>query len=56
MNKKYIKNEFSVSDDILTLVEECEEKVADQFKLIDEIAEVNQIKVMKAFSDKTATI
>lgn len=51
MNKKYIKNEFSVSDDILTLVEECEEKVAEQFKLIDEIAEVNQIKVMKAFSD-----
>lgn len=51
MNKEFIKKEFGVSADILNLVEECEKALENQFKNIEETAEVNQIKVMKAFAD-----
>ena len=51
MDKEFIKKEFNVSDEILNLAEECEKSIEPFFKRIEEIAEVNQLKVMKAFSD-----
>lgn len=52
MNKKeFIKEQFNVSDDVLALVEQAEEELSEQFKYIEGIAEVNQLKVMKAFAN-----
>lgn len=52
MNKEeYIKSEFGVTQSVLDLVKKAEEKAFDSFKRVDEIAEINQMKVMKAFSD-----
>ena len=48
---KFIKENFGVSEDILVLIEKAEEKVKDNFKIIEEIAEINQMRVMKAFSE-----
>ncbi|MDD6484651.1 MAG: methionine gamma-lyase family protein [Clostridiales bacterium] len=52
MNKDaYIKKNFNISDSVLTLVDMAEEALAPQFKRAQEIAEINQLKVMKAFCD-----
>lgn len=51
MKREFIKKEFGISDKILDLIEECEAEIAPAFKRIEEIAEINQFKVMKAFSD-----
>lgn len=51
MDKDFIKKEFGVSDDVLELAAECESELAPEFKKAEEIAEVNQLKVMKAFAD-----
>ena len=51
MNKEYIKENFNVSDKVLSIVEECEKNIEPLFKKIEENTEVNQLKVMKAFSD-----
>lgn len=52
MNKnEFLKNEFGVSDEILELISSCEEEVRGQFSHIRDIAELNQMKVMKAFCD-----
>lgn len=51
MNREYIKKELSVSDEILDIIEKCEEKSASQFKQTEDIAQINQLKVLKAFSD-----
>lgn len=51
MDKNFIKKEFGVSDEILELVAECEKECACYFEEAEEIAEVNQLRVMKAFSD-----
>lgn len=52
MNKnEYIKNEFSVSEEVLALVDETEKQIRKQFDKIEEICQINQFKVMKAFSD-----
>lgn len=48
---KYIKENFGISDSVLNLVDLAEKDLAEQFKRIEEIAEINQLKVMKAFSD-----
>jgi cystathionine beta-lyase family protein involved in aluminum resistance len=47
----YIGQEFGVSKEVLDLVRQAEESVAPQFKKIEETAQINQLKVMKAFSD-----
>ncbi len=49
--KKFIADSFSISERTLEIVEEAEKAVAGQFKYISDICEVNQLKVMKAFSD-----
>lgn len=52
MNKlEFIKENFNVPESVIKLVDEAERSVCDNFKQIDEIAQINQLKVMKAFSD-----
>ncbi len=52
MNKRaYIKENFGISDEVLNLVEKAENKISAQMKKVDDIAQINQLKVMKAFSD-----
>lgn len=48
---KFIKENFGVSEEILNWVEKAEKKVLKNFERIDEVAQVNQMRVMKAFSD-----
>lgn len=48
---KFIKEQFNVSDEVLELVESAEKDVKDMFSYIENVAELNQMKVMKAFSD-----
>lgn len=52
MNKKeYIMNAFGVSGRAVDLIDNAEKRVADTFKDLEETAEINQLKVMKAFGD-----
>lgn len=48
---EYLIENFGVSREVLNLIDECEKEVMPQFKRVEDIAELNQIKVMKAFSD-----
>lgn len=48
---KFIKDNFSISDKTLKLVSEAEESIKEQFKHIENICEINQLRVMKAFAD-----
>lgn len=48
---KFIKDNFGISDKTLKLVSEAEESIKEQFKHIDNICEINQLRVMKAFAD-----
>lgn len=48
---KFIKDNFGISDKTLKLVSETEESIKEQFKHIENICEINQLRVMKAFAD-----
>lgn len=48
---EFLKEQFGVSENIINLIDEAEESVAAQFKHIEEIAQLNEMKVMKAFAD-----
>ena len=48
---KFIKDNFGISDKTLNLVSEAEESIEEQFKHIENICEINQLRVMKAFAD-----
>ena len=48
---KFIKDNFGISDKTLKLVSEAEESIKEQFKRIENICEINQLRVMKAFAD-----
>ena len=48
---KFIKDNFGISDKTLKLVSEAEESIKEQFKHIEKICEINQLRVMKAFAD-----
>lgn len=48
----FLRQEFGVSYEIINLIESCEKSVKPQFERIEEIAELNVMKVMKAFSDR----
>ena len=48
---KFIKDNFCISDKSLKLVSEAEESIKEQFKHIENICEINQLRVMKAFAD-----
>lgn len=49
--QKFIKENFGISDGVLNLVDLAEKDLDKQFKRIEEIAEINQMRVMKAFAD-----
>ena len=56
MNKKeYIAEAFGVSYRAIELVDEAEKKAEKQFLNMQENAEINQLKVMKAFSDNNVS-
>ncbi|MCD8391312.1 MAG: methionine gamma-lyase family protein [Firmicutes bacterium] len=48
---EYISNSFGICDEVLSLVDAAEEEIRPQFAAIDERAQINQMKVMKAFAD-----
>ena len=48
---EFIQKSFDISAETLRLVEEAENEVKPSFNRIEEIAEINQLRVMKAFSD-----
>lgn len=48
---KFIKDNFGISDKTHKLVSEAEESIKEQFKHIENICEINQLRVMKAFAD-----
>lgn len=49
--RNYIKENFGISDEILNLVDKVEKNIAPQIECIEDIAQVNQLKIMKAFAD-----
>ncbi|MBR0359726.1 MAG: methionine gamma-lyase family protein, partial [Clostridia bacterium] len=52
MNKtEYIADAFGVSRRAIELINEAEKAVVDKFRELEETAEINQLKVMCAFSD-----
>lgn len=48
---EYIMEAFGVSRRSAELVAEAEKAISDKFKELEEISEINQLKVMRAFSD-----
>lgn len=48
---KFILDSFGISEKTLELVKEAENEVKEQFSYIENIAEINQMRVMKAFAD-----
>ena len=48
---KFIRENFGISPKALKIVEEAEKEVQEQFEYIENIAEINQLRVMKAFAD-----
>lgn len=48
---EFLMEQFGVPEDILKMVDEAEESVSEQFKRVEEMAQINEMKVMKAFSD-----
>lgn len=51
MNNRNIYKELGISDAVCAFSEEILEKISSRFKKADEIAEYNQLKVLKAFQD-----
>lgn len=52
MNKnQFIKDNFGVDDKVLDLIDKAERKISESFKKIEETSEINQMRVMKAFSE-----
>lgn len=48
---EYLKKEFGIDEDIIILAENTEKELSAEFKTIEEKSQLNQWKVMKAFSD-----
>lgn len=48
---KFITDNFGISKEAARLINEAEADVKEQFKYIEDICEINQLKVMKAFAD-----
>ena len=51
MNNRNIYKELGISDAVCAFSEEILKKISSRFKKADEIAEYNQLKVLKAFQD-----
>ncbi|MDD6214355.1 MAG: methionine gamma-lyase family protein [Firmicutes bacterium] len=48
---KFLKENFGLSEAVLNIVEEAETTAAKAFRHIEDMAEINEMKVMKAFAD-----
>lgn len=48
---KFIQDNFGISAKTLQIVDEAEKTIKEQFNYIDNICEINQLKVMKTFAD-----
>ncbi len=48
---QFIREAFGVTENVLALVDDAETEVRGQFRYIDDVAQVNQMRVMKAFAD-----
>lgn len=48
---EFLKEQFGVTEEIINLIDSCEKSVKPQFERIEEIAQLNEMKVMKAFAD-----
>lgn len=44
-------NEFGISDKAKNLVLKAEKSLTEEFKKIDDICDINSLKVLKAFND-----
>ncbi len=49
ISKNDIYKDMGISEKVVKLSEECLNELSDKFKRIDEIAEINQLKVLNAF-------
>lgn len=49
--KKYLNEEFNIDNDVLALVSDAEDMLAERFREIDDITAICQMKVLKAFQD-----
>ncbi|MCQ2553476.1 MAG: methionine gamma-lyase family protein [Clostridia bacterium] len=47
----FLKKEYGIPEDVINLVNEAQEELTDKFKAYDEIAEYNQMKILKVFHD-----
>ena len=52
INEEFLKNQFNISDEVLSISEKALKDIEDEFKNIDEIREYNQNKVLKAMQDE----
>lgn len=48
---EFLKNNFEIDEKVLKLVENCEEMLKSDFKTLDDICGINQLKVLKAFQE-----
>ena len=48
----FLNTEYGISKDVLELVFEAETELYQRFKEVDDIAEYNQLKILKAFHDE----
>lgn len=51
MKNKFMKNEYNISEEICKFIDECEQEASASFKIAEDIAAYNQMRVMKAFYD-----
>lgn len=52
INEEFLKNQFNISDEVLSISEKALKDIEGEFKNIDEIREYNQNKVLKAMQDE----
>lgn len=48
---EYLVKEFGISKRTIELVEKAEKELEDEFKLLDDITAINQLKVLRAFQE-----
>jgi cystathionine beta-lyase family protein involved in aluminum resistance len=48
---EFIKEQFGISEETLSIVDNAEKRVGGSFRAIEDIAQINEWKVMKAFAD-----
>ena len=52
ITKEYLSNNFKINEEVFMVSEQALKDVSEQFKLLDEIREFNQLKVLNAFQEE----